>query len=312
MSAKSFESAVPLAKTDLRFEQRVTADVSIVIPTRCRQEALRRCLTRLSDWWDTADIVVVDDDPEGSAESICKSFPRVRRIRTGGVGAAAARNLGADAAATSWIAFLDDDCLPRRGWLEGLISACDSDSSVMSAGNVLNGLALNPYASASHELLDYLHGTDNGVADDARFAASANMMVSRGAFLAMGGFDASYRAAGGEDRDFCLRWRQSGGRIRLCTGVVVDHYHDMGLGTFCRQHFQYGAGAARFHHLNRRDGSRDGRGFHGVTWYLRLFLHPFRRHSMRHAPRLAALLAIAQWMTISGMAAELLRTRRTR
>jgi len=256
--------------------------------------------------------VVVDDDPEGSADSICQGFPSARRIRAAGVGAAAARNLGAEAAANAWIAFLDDDCLPRRGWLEGLLSACGSDSRVMSAGNVLNGLASNPYASATHELLDYLHGSDNGVADDAQFAASANLMVSREAFLAMGGFDASYRAAGAEDRDFCLRWRQSGGRIRLCAGVVVDHYHEMGLGAFCRQHFQYGAGAARFHHLKWQDGSRDGRGFHGVTWYLRLLLHPFRRHSMRHAPRLAALLAIAQWMTFSGITAEILRTGRTR
>lgn len=312
MIARTSKGAVPLVRTDLPFEREATPGVSIVIPTRRRQEALERCLTRLSDWWDTAEIVVVDDDPEGSADSVCKGFPSARRIHAGGVGAAAARNLGAEAAANAWIAFLDDDCLPRRGWLEGLLSACGSDPRVMSAGNVLNGLASNPYASATHELLDYLHGTDNGVADDAQFAASANLMVSREAFLAMGGFDASYRAAGAEDRDFCLRWRQSGGRIRLCAGVVVDHYHEMGLGAFCRQHFQYGAGAARFHHLKRQDGSRDGRGFHGVTWYLRLLLYPFRRHSMRHAPRLAALLAIAQWMTFSGITAEILRTRRTR
>ena len=310
MSADCSRASLPPAGRPFRLEMGTIRGVSIVIPTRCREDALGKCLNGLSEWRGRAEVVVVDDDPQGTADRVCERFPGVRRIRTGGIGAAAARNLGAEASATPWIAFLDDDCLPRHGWLEGLIAACASDPSVLSAGHMVNGLAANPYATATQELLDFLHSVDNGVADDARFVASANLLVSREAFLAMGGFDAGYRAAGGEDRDFCLRWRQSGGRIRWCSGVVVDHYHGMGLKGFCRQHFRYGAGAARFHALDRQQGSRDGRGFCGVTWYLKLLVHPFRRHSMVQAPRLAALLAVAQFMTAMGVAGELLRWRR--
>ena len=303
MSAKPSGGDLPAAVNDAAFGRILGPDVSIVIPTRGRPDALRRCLTRLAEWREMAEVVVVDDDPEGTAAKVCEGFPRVRRIRAGGLGAAAARNHGAEAVTTPWIAFLDDDCLPRHGWLEGLRSACGSDTGVMAAGNLLNGLTQNPYASATHELLDYLHGVDNGDADDTRFVASANLLVSRHAFLEMGGFDAAYRGAGAEDRDFCVRWRQSGRRIRLCRAVAVDHFHDMGLVGFCGQHFRYGVGAARFHRPSRRDrGMRGDRGYGGMGWYLRLLLHPFQGHPCLRAARLATFLAVAQFMTLSGVA----------
>lgn len=311
MRAKPPGGDFPEAISETAFGGGGGRDVSIVIPTRRRPEALRRCLARLAEWREMAEVVVVDDDPEGAAAKVCAGFPRVRRIHAGGLGAAAARNRGAEAVATPWIAFLDDDCLPRHGWLEGLRSGCGSDTGVMAAGNLLNGLTQNPYASATHELLDYLHAVDNGHEEDTRFVASANLMVSRDAFLGMGGFDAAYRGAGAEDRDFCVRWRQSGRRIRLCRAAAVDHFHDTGFGGFCGQHFRYGVGAARFHHPNRRvRGIGGDRGYGRMAWYLRLLLHPFHGRSFLEASRLAAFLAIAQFMTVSGVAFGLLQRRR--
>jgi GT2 family glycosyltransferase len=311
MSAEPSGGDFPAAVTDAAFGRGGGRDVSIVIPTRGRPDALRRCLTSLVQWREMADIVVVDDDPGGTAAKVCEGFPCVRRIHAGGLGAAAARNHGAEAVATPWIAFLDDDCVPCHGWLEGLRSACGSDTGVLAAGNLLNGLTQNPYASATHALLDYLHEVDNGDEEDTRFVASANLMVSRDAFLEMGGFDPAYRGAVAEDRDFCVRWRQSGRRIRRCRALAVDHFHDMGLLGFCGQHFRYGVGAARFHHPSRRDRGMGGdRGYGGIAWYLRLLLHPFQGHPCFWAARLAAFLAVAQFMTVSGVAVGCLRWRR--
>lgn len=90
----------------------------------------------------------------------------------------------------------------------------------------------------------------------------------------------------------------------------VDHFHCMGLKGFSRQHFRYGAGAARFHHLDRQQGTRDGPRLCGVTWYLKLLVPPFRRHSLCHARRLSALPALAHFMTAFGTVGELLRWRR--
>ena len=49
-------------------------------------------------------------------------------------------------------------------------------------------------------------------------------------------------------------------------------------------------------------GMRGDRGYGGMGWYLRLLLHPFQGHPCLRAARLATFLAVAQFMTLSGVA----------
>jgi GT2 family glycosyltransferase len=58
-----------------------------------------------------------------------------------------------------------------------------------------------------------------------RFFPSNNLAVSKKRFHELGGFDTSFLLAGGEDREFCYRWLQSGGRLRRAPNAVVEHAH---------------------------------------------------------------------------------------
>lgn len=96
---------------------------TVVVPTIGRQ-SLRGTLHALLDA--TAgdpgaaplEIIVVDDRPAPGAPLPLppSATPEIRVIRSGGRGPAAARNAGWRAAATDWVAFLDNDVVPEPRW----------------------------------------------------------------------------------------------------------------------------------------------------------------------------------------------------
>jgi hypothetical protein len=102
--------------------------VTVVIPVRDRYAELARCLRGLRDaasclGEETYQVVVVDDcsaDADAIGKIAAEAGARVvRRPVNGGPGAA--RNTGLAAASTEFVAFLDSDCVPRPGWLDGLL-----------------------------------------------------------------------------------------------------------------------------------------------------------------------------------------------
>jgi GT2 family glycosyltransferase len=222
---------------------------SVVVPTRGRPSALRRCLEALARQDRDAgeiEIVVVDDDPAGSAAGAAAGLPidNLVELRSGGRGPAAARNAGARAAAGSILAFTDDDCVPEPGWLAGFGKAL-GDGAQAAAGRTVNG-APGPYATASQLVVAAL--TRAGASAGApRFAASNNVCFEAAAFAALGGFDEAFPLAAGEDRDLCARWVASGRAVADAPGARILHIHELGVGGLWRQHYRYGRGARSLH-----------------------------------------------------------------
>ena len=99
-------------------------DVSVCIATYRRPQRLARLLEGLSRQklaeGPTVEIVVVDNDLDGSAGPIVNSAPvsfPIQYIVEERANVAGARNRGVAAAQGTWIAFLDDDEVPHEGWL---------------------------------------------------------------------------------------------------------------------------------------------------------------------------------------------------
>lgn len=96
--------------------QRREPMVSVVVPTAGRSPWLRQAVeSALKQSYRDVEVLVVDDSPDGIADSAwsiawgVETGERPRLIHSGGVGGAAARNAGVQAARGEWIAFLDDD-----------------------------------------------------------------------------------------------------------------------------------------------------------------------------------------------------------
>ena len=289
-------------------------DFTVVVPTYDRPVELAGCVAALAalDYpADRYEVVVVDDGGRAELAAALRSATgRVAvTLRTQpNRGPGAARNAGARAARGRWLAFTDDDCRPRAGWLRGLAAALDGTPGLLAGGRTFNGLQANVYSAASQRVADAAYAYFNRDRSRGRLLASNNMGVWREAFLAAGGFDESFRIAS-EDRDFCDRWTWGGRRIAWIEGAEVDHLHALTLPGFLRQHYAYGRGAARFHRRRAQRGS-------GRLWQQLSFQWQWRELLLRPAlassrPAAAlALLACWQAANTAGFLRETLSPRR--
>jgi len=97
---------------------------SVVIPTYHRPRELTSCLEGVlaqkiqENYYE---IIVVDNDIKGSAKKTTAKIKAKKDIvyqKRFSNNLSEARNLGAKIAKGEWIAFLDDDCVPRPDWLQ--------------------------------------------------------------------------------------------------------------------------------------------------------------------------------------------------
>lgn len=104
--------------------------VSIVVPTFRRPEGLATALESLiaqNQAYPEIELIVTDNDPDGSAEALVARFAETSPFETIYVhapdpGVANARNAALNIAKGRYIAFLDDDESASEGWLTEMLS----------------------------------------------------------------------------------------------------------------------------------------------------------------------------------------------
>ena len=285
---------------------------SIIIPTYNRSMQLDSCLASLTQMdfpKDCYEVVVVDDGSATSMETVVephRQFMNIRLIVQENSGPGAARNNGVAHARGRFIAFTDDDCTVAENWLTKLSERLIADSQRMYGGIVINGLDNNIYSAASQLLFDYLYTYYNGELEHARFFTSNNMAMARDIFDELGGFDTSFPGVFGEDRELCDRWHHFGYGLSYVPQATVCHYHDLTFWAYCRQHFNYGGGAVRFHEgRSRRKQERFK--IEPLKFYLELILSAWKMKRPRPLS-LTGLLAISQVANAVGFAFTKIRS----
>lgn len=287
---------------------------SVIIPTYKRPSQLADCLRALTLQafpLGLFEVIVVDDD-EGisTLDGIISSFHeklRLTLVRQPNSGPAKARNLGASVSSGQFLVFTDDDCEPDPKWLAMFHSRLGQVSDCMVGGKIVNRLTGNLYASASQLIIDAVYEYYNKP-EGAVFFTSNNIMVPACRFFSLGGFDGVNFPKAAEDRDLCRRWRESGYRCLYEPGAAVYHSHHLTFITFCRQHFNYGRGAARFHRSctsGENNPAQAALGFHlnPMNW----LLHPFKSEKGWKAIKLCSLLALWQALNLAGFSFEIIR-----
>lgn len=245
--------------------------VSVVIPTFARPRALRECLDVLArQSMPTADfeVVVVDDGSPEPLDAIAAEFASriaLRVVRQENAGPAAARNRGILEARAPLVALTDDDCLPRREWLERLVAAEREHPGALVGGSTLNGLPDDLFALTSQLIVDLVYEHFNVDPDDAYFFTSNNILCRRDLLQDVGMFDTAFQVAGAEDRDLCDRWRAAGRRLFWRRDACIEHCHQQPLRKFVDLHYRYGRGAHLYQAKRRARGTgtmREDFGFH--------------------------------------------------
>ncbi|GAA2900709.1 hypothetical protein GCM10010517_66400 [Streptosporangium fragile] len=201
--------------------------ITVVVPTIGRP-SLAATLAALDP---DLDVIVVDDRPPPSAtgepgvgllERPAPAAGRVRVLRSGGGGPAAARNVGWRAARTPWIVFLDDDVVPRPGWADALRAdlAGLPDEVAGSQGRIEVPLPHDRRPTDAERNTAGLATAD---------WITADMAYRRSALERTGGFDERFPRAYREDADLALRMIEAGYRLVRGERVTVHPVRDGGL-----------------------------------------------------------------------------------
>ncbi|CAN5231473.1 glycosyltransferase [soil metagenome] len=156
-------------------------------------------------------IFLVDDRRDPSGPLTEGSFPprltgRIQVLSGGGAGPAAARNCGWRASSAPWIAFVDDDVVPPRGWLTSLSEDLRELPSDVAGSQ---GAIRVPVAS-DRRPTDWERNVQG--LERARWA-TADMAYRRRVLEEVGGFDERFPRAYREDADLALRVLESGYRL---------------------------------------------------------------------------------------------------
>jgi glycosyltransferase involved in cell wall biosynthesis len=285
---------------------------SIIVPTFNRPFALAHCLQSLAhlDYpRNRFEVIVVDDGSKSSTEAIVSSFCNqlnLTLITQAHSGPAIARNKGAKHAKGQLFAFTDDDCSPAADWLKTLAVRSKESPDSMIGGQTLNVLLHNPYSTASDLLIRYLYAYYNVNPDQARFFTSNNIALPKDCFRRIGGFDKLFRRAGAEDREFCERWLRHGFRMTYAPEALIYHAHPLRLHSFCRQQFNYGCGAFRFHQLRARLGLQHLK-IESLSFYVNMVRYPLSEIWGPKKYLLLALIILSQGANAIGFFWEMVR-----
>lgn len=183
-----------MSTTSLDGTQTAKPRLAVVAPTYRRVDGLRRLLEGLAgqtlarDEWEA---IIVDDGsgPEaaGQIEQLAADapFPVLVIHLDPGRGPAAARNAGWRAASADVIAFIDDDCVPRPGWLEAGMAEF-TDPYV----GVVQGRTVRPADSDGYSHTPFTVVRE--VLAPSPWFEACNVFYRRSALESVGGFDEKF------------------------------------------------------------------------------------------------------------------------
>lgn len=271
----------------------MSAHAAVVVPTRDRPAALRRCLDALTVQTIASEleVIVVDDggvDAAVVAEIVASAGARL--VRTEGLGPAAARNRGVAATNAPVVLLTDDDCLPSPRWAELLVAALADGGTSVVRGTTLPSRPDHPLLVANELIVEEL-------ARATPFAPTSNLAGPR-ALLREQPFDERFPLAAGEDREWCLRLWRLGIPFAHEPEAVVAHDAEMTLAAFWRRHVRYGRAARRLGRFGMMPASERSR--------LR-FPFALVHTGFGHGSRIGAAVALAQLATLGGFVSEMIR-----
>ncbi len=186
------------------------------------------------------EVIVADNGSTDGTVAVVESWrdriPALRVVDASARrGAAAARNIGAAAAAGELLAFCDADDTVAPGWLDACAAALSEHSFIAGA---MDHDSMNPGAAVRW----HVHSHVTAAPQALRFkpyALSSNMAVRRAAFEEVGGFPEDLGAAG---EDVAISWelQLAGHDLHFAPGAVVAYRHRSSLADLWRQYRAYG------------------------------------------------------------------------
>jgi glycogen(starch) synthase len=208
-------------------------DISVIIPTLNRAEALRNTLRALTlQTYPRFEVIVVNGpSTDHTTEVLAEYSGRLRTANNPKLNLAISRNIGLSKASGEIVAFIDDDAIPYSSWLMQLAAAYDGDH-VGGAGGVVfdaGGFALQFRFSvcyrtgeARHDISKPLEQYQRPGADPFLYLQGTNMSFRRRCLIEIGGFDEEFHYYF-DDVDVSMRMIDRGYMLKAIDRAAVLH-----------------------------------------------------------------------------------------
>ena len=200
---------------------------SIVIPVFNKADLTKQCLTELARVTEgvSYEVIVVDNDSSDETAEFLSSLRGDIQVITNpeNFGFAKACNQGAAAANGKYVVFLNNDTIPKPGWLKSLVSEVDSHEDVAVVGSKLlypnntiqhAGVAFSRYSQLPYHIFNGVpeNWPEVNIRKEFQTVTAACMLVRKEVLEKVGAFDEGF-VNGFEDVDLCLKIRQTGKKI---------------------------------------------------------------------------------------------------
>lgn len=268
--------------------------LTLAICTRGRPQLVARCLAALvaardgaKDRGPAIDILVVDNAPADDGTRLAAAaFPGVRYAVEPVPGLDFGRNRALAETSSDWIAYVDDDAIIDRVWLDGLAEAVrrapdagcitgpilplmlETEAQVRfeRSGGFGKGFVWQRYAPERYG--DPIHPASTG-----QLGTGADMVFSTAALKAIGGFDEAldtgHPLPGGGDLDAFYRIIRSGRTLIYEPELLMHHEHRRDMEGLRKQYKSWGLGLqAVVRKSMRADPSMNPRQWRLLRWYV--------------------------------------------
>ncbi|MDO6762043.1 glycosyltransferase [Agarivorans sp. 1_MG-2023] len=217
--------------------------VSVVIPVKNNQAGITRFLSRLQQVM-VADqrpleVIIVDNNSDQPL-SLPKDYPLPLTLaQCKLVGPAAARNVGVGLAKGEWVLFTDSDCIPTANMVAGYSTKQNHYVAYAGGIEIISNDLLSRYYRGQETLTPREAIYSERLAPD--YLVTANCLVLKAAIEHIGGFDCSFKQAGGEDIDLAFRLLEIGELAYQFNSITVHEFDD-GFSGFVKRFQRYGRG----------------------------------------------------------------------
>jgi GT2 family glycosyltransferase len=203
-------------------------EISVIIPTHNRSEALSMTLSRLAkqkfdkSW----EVIVVNNRCTDDTDDVVQRqvFPvPLHLVREEVPGPAAARNAGAEVARGRHLVFIDNDILVEPDFLQRHLEALQANLGCWIVGQVVNlpEQEATPLGRFRKSLFPFVPPTE-GISNTEGITGQS-LSLPRADFERLGGFDESFFVASGEDRELMMRAWKAGITMRFDPSIIVLH-----------------------------------------------------------------------------------------
>ncbi|MGF1492536.1 MAG: glycosyltransferase [Microcoleaceae cyanobacterium] len=199
--------------------------VSVIIPVYNDAERLKHCLQALQQQTyrqEHYEVIVIDNNSEEDIAAVVQNYSQVRVVKEPMRGSYAARNSGISHAQGEILAFTDADCIPDPTWIErGTECLLALDRPGLIAGEI-KIFFKQPDQPTAPELYDSLTNLQQKkIAEQAHFAATANLFTFKQVFDEIGLFNPQLKSGG--DSEWGKRAFSQGYPVVYATDACVAH-----------------------------------------------------------------------------------------